>query len=95
MRSQCRIRHLQPLVDCTIFRLDDQNSITVCFDIPIRGITRGQMAVFYALNGLVCLGGGSIAARGETYFEQNRQLPSTLHPAGLNDLSLFRRAASA
>jgi hypothetical protein len=98
MRAQCRIRHLQPLTDCTIVVLDRDyridgptpphtndgdggNSnvaggarICVQFDAPLRGITRGQTAVFYIMNGLVCLGSGVIVARGPSYHEQGRPL---------------------
>jgi hypothetical protein len=101
MRAQCRIRHLQPLTDCTIVVLDrdyridgptpphtndgdGSNSsssniaggarICVQFDAPLRGITRGQTAVFYIMNGLVCLGSGVIVARGPSYHEQGRPL---------------------
>jgi tRNA U34 2-thiouridine synthase MnmA/TrmU len=88
IRLQCRIRHLQPLVDCTIWQHED-GGVQVHFDTAVRGITRGQTAVFYI--GLVCLGGGPIAASGPTYFEQGRQLPEVLHPAGHNDFSTRRQ----
>jgi tRNA U34 2-thiouridine synthase MnmA/TrmU len=105
MRAQCRIRHLQPLVDCTIVATaakDSDSSVDtglstapaaiiyqVHFDKPVRGITRGQTAVFYVADGLICLGGGPIVERGATYFDQGLPLPTdNLHPAGLNDLSV-------
>jgi len=88
LRAQCRTRHLQPLVDCTLELLDDDSSSTVrvILDAPLRAITVGQHAVFYCLNGLVCLGGGPIANRGASYLEQGKTLPAVLHPAGHNDL---------
>lgn len=103
MRAQCRIRHLQPLVDCTVTTVPQQQQpfaninsggvLQVHFDTPMRGIAPGQMAVLYF--GLVCLGGGPIATKGATYFELGKRLPESLHPAGHNDLSTeFRRIAA-
>jgi tRNA-specific 2-thiouridylase len=85
MRVQCRIRHLQPLIDCEI-SVDKTGHVEVYFDRPIRAITKGQMAVVYI--GDVCLGGGPILERGASYHERGRELPSELHPAGHNDLSV-------
>ncbi|EEC46641.1 predicted protein, partial [Phaeodactylum tricornutum CCAP 1055/1] len=62
LRLQCRIRHLQPLIDCEL-RVELDGSLTVYFDKAVRGITPGQTAAFYALDGLLCLGGGPIERR--------------------------------
>jgi tRNA U34 2-thiouridine synthase MnmA/TrmU len=86
MRVTCRIRHLQPLVDATL-ELRDNNQFQVLFDKPVRGVTPGQYAVFYALDGLVCLGGGPIEQAGETYWEKGLAVPDNAHPAGHNDVS--------
>jgi tRNA-5-taurinomethyluridine 2-sulfurtransferase len=103
MRVQCRIRHLQPLVDCTIVMSNNNNnssssSIEVFFDKPLRGISPGQRAVFYAgRNGLICLGGGVIAASGPSYLELGKALPALheLHPSGANDLSVGANALTS
>jgi tRNA U34 2-thiouridine synthase MnmA/TrmU len=88
LRLQCRIRHLQPLIDCEL-RVESDGSLTVYFDKAVRGITPGQTAAFYALDGLLCLGGGPIERRRASYWEQGRELHNdVLHPAGQNDLSV-------
>jgi len=87
MRAQCRIRHLQPLISCEISG-NEVEGWTVRFDSPVRAITPGQLAALYVGNGLVCLGGGSIWQRGASYHEHGLNLPSELHPAGHNDLSV-------
>lgn len=86
LKAQCRIRHLQPLVDCEIRPLPDGLAYEVVLERPFRGIAPGQVCGVY-LNGLVCIGGGAITERGSTYLELNKDLPSTLHPAGHNDVS--------
>jgi tRNA U34 2-thiouridine synthase MnmA/TrmU len=96
LQLKCRIRHLQPLVDCELRPLEE-GGYEVVFEKPVRGIAPGQAAVFYVGNGLVCVGGGPITKRGPSYYELNKDLPSELHPAGHNDLStstLERVAAS-
>lgn len=92
MRAMCRVRHLQPLVPCEI-RSNTNNGWTMHFDRPVRAITPGQLAALYVgEDGLVCLGGGAIWHRGESYHELGLDLPPELHPAGHNDLSLHRNA---
>lgn len=88
MRMQCRIRHLQPLIECHV-AIEEGDRCTVRFDKAVRGVTPGQMCVFYALDGLVCLGGAAIVKRGQSYLEQNRSISSTMiHPSGHNDMSM-------
>jgi len=82
IRAQCRTRHLQPLVDCTIewttSATSSSTAVAVYLDQPLRGLTIGQQAVFYTLSGTVCLGGGPIATRGPSYHEQNKQVESNI-----------------
>ena len=56
LRCQVRLRHRQPLQDCTI-TLKDGN-VGMDFDLPQRAVTAGQSAVFY--DGEVCLGGAIV-----------------------------------
>ena len=78
MRLQCRIRHLQPLVNCTLVVERDNHggkeTATIRFDQPMRGVTPGQYAVFYTCNGLVCLGGGPIEETGASYWHRGERL---------------------
>ena len=53
LRCQVRLRHRQPLQNCTI-RLNGA-AVNIEFDQPQRAVTPGQSAVFY--DGEVCLGG--------------------------------------
>jgi len=84
LKAQCRIRHLQPLVDCEIRHHDRGYEIVT--ERPLRGIAPGQVCAVYVQD-LICLGGGPIARRGPTYLDLQKALPSKLHPAGRNDLS--------
>jgi len=54
-----RIRHQQPVQDCTLVNIKDQEAV-VEFAQPQRAITAGQSVVFYS--GDECLGGGIIEA---------------------------------
>jgi tRNA-uridine 2-sulfurtransferase len=54
-----RIRHQQPVQDCTLVRLAGQEGIVEFVQLQ-RAITAGQSVVFY--NGDECLGGGIIEA---------------------------------
>jgi len=87
--AYCRIRHLQPLVPCTISRNLKNTMYLIKFDRPVRGITLGQTAALYVGGGLVCLGGGPIFNHGPTVYELGDELPISLHPAGINDLSVL------
>jgi tRNA-specific 2-thiouridylase len=58
-RARVRIRHRQPLADCTVHPRG--RSAVVEFDRPTAGVTPGQAAVWYA--GDQVLGGGWIAHR--------------------------------
>jgi tRNA U34 2-thiouridine synthase MnmA/TrmU len=91
LNAQCRIRHLQPLVECEIRkRLPDgyggSGGYEIILQQPLRGIAPGQVCGIY-VNDLLCLGGGAISKRGPTYLELQKALPAHLHPAGHNDLS--------
>ena len=91
LRTQCRIRHLQPLMECTVRRSSSMDSakdgqfLQVVFDKPVRGIAPGQQIVFYGLDGLVCFGGGPIAQRGPTFWERGLALPKELNPSSHNN----------
>merc|ERR1712166_1212734 len=95
-RLKCRIRHLQPLVDCEIVVGSDCmskdgdgfGSYEIRLKLPLRGIAQGQVCVFYSggkEGDLICLGGGPIDRRGPNYWEMQKALPKILHPSGLND----------
>jgi tRNA-5-taurinomethyluridine 2-sulfurtransferase len=99
-QAKCRIRHMQPLVDCEIdvfgsSRKEGHPNTTnrnrrryiVHLATPLRGIARGQICALYAGGGLICLGGGPIDQRGPSYWELQRDLPPRFHPAGHNDMS--------
>ena len=85
--AQCRIRHLQPLVDCDIRYHPDGDCYEILLHTPLRAISPGQICAIYYNDGLVCLGGGPIAQRGPTYWELEKDLPVSLHPSGHNDTS--------
>jgi hypothetical protein len=90
LHAMCRVRNLQPLVKCQI-AYDMENDIYKVRTLkPLRAITPGQhCAIYVGEDGLVCLGGGTILERGETYHELKRELSrEDLHPAGHNDLSV-------
>ena len=103
LQAQCRIRHLQPLVDCEIRRVHHhhhdknyqnggrapppQGSYEIVTAKPLRGIAPGQVCAIYVRD-LICLGGGSISRRGPTYMDRQQELPHELHPAGRNDWSV-------
>ena len=101
-RLKCRIRHLQPLVDCEIVVGSDCmskdgdgfGSYEIRLKLPLRGIAQGQVCVFYSggkEGDLICLGGGPIDRRGPNYWEMQKALPKILHPSGLNDNSSIKK----
>lgn len=99
-RAKCRIRHLQPLVDCEINTADLKGdecygkNFEVKLNTPLRGIAPGQVCVVYAggeIGDLICLGGGPIDKTGQNYWEMQRDLPNILHPSGHNDSSLIQK----
>lgn len=57
IRCAARVRYNQKETPATVIPLDD-GRVKVIFDAPVRGITRGQSAVFYRDD--ICLGGGII-----------------------------------
>jgi tRNA U34 2-thiouridine synthase MnmA/TrmU len=83
LRVQCRIRHLQPLMDGTLY-CKENGSFELLLDRPVRAVAPGQMAVFYI--GQVCLGGGPIASAGESYFARNEELPAFVNFASHNEV---------
>ena len=56
LHCQVRLRHRQPLQDCSIILRGDR--VQIDFDRPQRAVTPGQSAVFY--DGEVCLGGAIV-----------------------------------
>lgn len=105
-RAKCRIRHLQPLVDCEITMVEssscqdlnvgltNDNYLQVKVKVPLRGVAPGQICVVYAggkAGDLICMGGGPIDQRGQNYWEMQRDLPNMLHPSGHNDSSVLQR----
>ena len=90
LRAQCRIRHLQPLVDCEIRAAPYNNGFEIVLQQPLRGIAPGQVCGIY-YNDLICLGGGAISQRGPTYLDMQKDLPAALHPSGHNDVLATRR----
>mmetsp|Transcript_23764 Transcript_23764/g.50527 ORF Transcript_23764/g.50527 Transcript_23764/m.50527 type:complete len:598 (+) Transcript_23764:125-1918(+) len=94
-QAKCRIRHLQPLVDCEIVADDDNDCFEIRLKLPLRGVAPGQVCVVYAggiVGDLVCLGGGPIEQAGQNYWEMERDLPAVLHSSGHNDLTGNRNA---
>ena len=94
LHAKCRIRNLQPLVDCTITYDTEERRYTVTTKQPLRAVTPGQhCAIYVGIDGLVCLGGGTILEQCQpTYRCDNRQDHvldvAQLHPSALNDMSV-------
>ena len=63
LRCRVRLRHRQPLQDCTLI-LEDAG-VRIAFDRPQRAVTPGQSAVFY--DGDICLGGAIVDLGGVDY----------------------------
>ncbi len=60
LNCEVRLRHRQPLQECTVCHSDQSGGIpyTIKFSKPQRAVTPGQFAVFYKKG--ECLGGGVI-----------------------------------
>jgi len=80
---KCRVRHLQPLIDCRIKRIDDKENggmVRVTFNRPLRGVAVGQVCCVYAAEeegvaaGRLVVGGGEIIKNGQSYFERGKEL---------------------
>ncbi|CAB9500348.1 specific 2-thiouridylase MnmA [Seminavis robusta] len=96
LHAKCRVRNLQPLVDCQITYDPDSQQYIVQTQKPLRAVTPGQhCALYVGADGLVCLGGGEVQERGPSYHELGKEMPSTgdLHPSGHNDLSVLPKQA--
>lgn len=74
---RAKVRYRQPDQECVIESVVD-GVAHVVFKQPQRAIALRQSIVFYQtiLGEEVCLGGGMIEKRGETYFEIGLELPS-------------------
>lgn len=68
-----KIRYRQTDQACR-FKINENNEMEVVFNEPQRAITIRQSVVLY--QGEICLGGGMIKTRGETYYEKNVALKS-------------------
>jgi tRNA U34 2-thiouridine synthase MnmA/TrmU len=53
-----------------------QYRIAIQCHSPIRAVTPGQRVVFYAINGLICLGSATIVSKSRSYYELGKLLPS-------------------
>lgn len=93
LRALCRVRHLQPLIECEI-SLEDGDRLVLRTFRPLRAVTPGQTVSVYIANGDICLGGAPIIGKGSTYYERGLVLPNDIHPSGSNDSSYFRRIIS-
>ncbi len=90
LKLKAKIRYRQPDQDCTLMSIDD-GVAHVVFDRPQKSVTIRQSIVFYLDQEVgphnqvmrVCLGGGMIAKRGATYFEQEKELPEN-HDNGVS-----------
>jgi tRNA-specific 2-thiouridylase len=66
LTCKAKIRYRQEDQSCKVFKVDGK--LKVLFDRPQRAIAIRQSVVFYQND--LCLGGGVITARGESFFEQ-------------------------
>ena len=96
LHAKCRIRNLQPLVDCRITYDAEERRYTVTTQQPLRAVTPGQhCAIYVGTDGLVCLGGGTILEKCQPTYNDNsnhnhdhRLDVSQVHPSAHNDLSV-------
>ena len=81
MEVGAKIRYRQPDQPAVIESYcKDTKTLHITFPMAQRAVTLRQSIVFYCDKGgeRICLGGGMIAKRGETYFERNKALPDDL-----------------
>lgn len=71
-----KVRYRQKDHACTLQAPDEKGQIRVTFTHPERAMTPGQAIVFY--QGERCLGGGTIAQVGPSYYEMQKELDSRL-----------------
>lgn len=72
---KAKIRYRQKDQECMITKIEG-DTLHVTFKTPQRAITPRQSVVFY--DGDICLGGAMIKAAGPTYFELNKELPTSI-----------------
>lgn len=74
--ATAKIRYRQSDQPCK-FMVNEQQQLMVCFKEPQRAITIRQSVVLYL--GEICIGGGMIKSRGQTYFERGISLSNISH----------------
>ncbi len=88
MKCQYRVRHRQPIEECTIEYISDTPNNTddrnmkrkrkafyrVVFDVAQRAATPGQILALYDKD--ICLGGGIIEWIAPSYYHSEREMPS-------------------
>lgn len=72
IKLKAKIRYRQADQACEVHKLTN-DSVKVIFDRPQRAISLRQSIVFYQDD--ICLGGGMIAQKGPSYFDQKKDLP--------------------
>ncbi len=79
MKVGAKVRYRQPDQEAVIESYEN-GLLHVTFKEPQRAVTLRQSIVFYSdqAGERVCLGGGMIGKRGQTYYEGNKALPSGL-----------------
>ncbi len=85
-QALARVRHLQPLVPCTV--KIHKSEIQVDTDYPLRGVVAAQILCLYTEDGQSVIGAGEITNRGKTFFELDIPLPKEIWPSGINDVKV-------